>query len=45
MINKEDQWRVRLIKELIDMKFGVMNIPEEMTMDEVEDILDFACTQ
>ena len=45
MINKEDQWRVRLIKELIDMKFGVMNIPEEMTMDEVEDILDFTCTQ
>ena len=27
------------------MKFGGMNIPEEMTMDEVEDILDFACTQ
>ena len=44
-INKEDQWRVRLIKELINMKFGGMNIPEEMTMDEVEDILDFACTQ
>ena len=45
IINKEDQWRVRLIKELIDIKFGTMNLPEEMTMQEVEDILDYACTQ
>ena len=44
-IKKEDQWRVELIKELIDMKCGVKNLPEEMTMTEVEDILDLACTQ
>ena len=45
MIRHEDQWKVKLIKEIIDMKFGMMDLPDEFTMEELDDILNLACTQ
>ena len=45
VISYDDQWRVNLIKEIIDMKYGMMDLPDELTIEEVDGILDFACTQ
>ena len=45
MIRHEDQWRVKFIKEIIDMKFGMLDLPDELTMEELDDILNLACTQ
>jgi hypothetical protein len=45
VISDRDKWRVPLIQEAIDMKNGVVNLPDGWTFDELEEILDFACTQ
>ena len=45
MIKHEDQWRVKFIKEIIDMRFGMLDPPDELTMEELDDILNLACTQ
>ena len=45
VISDRDKWRVPLIQEAIDMKNGVVNLPDGWTFDELEEIIDFACTQ
>ena len=44
-ISNDDMWRVQLIKEILDMKHGVIDLPEGWTIEEAEDILNLACTQ
>ena len=44
-IGEEDTWRIGLVKELIDLKHGDLILPEGWTAEELELILDFACTQ
>ena len=42
-ILEDDKWRVDLIKEVTDVKFGQSTI-EGFTLEECEEILQFACT-
>ena len=42
-IQEEDIWRVGIIKEMTDIKFGQLDI-EGFSEDECEAILNFACT-
>ena len=42
-IFNEDLWRVNVIKELTDVKFGQLNI-EGFSDDEFKEILHYACT-
>ena len=42
-IVEEHLWRVSLIKEIIDVKFGCLVTPEGWTYEELGDILHFAC--
>ena len=42
-ITEENMWRVNIIKEILDIKQGDMDIPEGWTITELEDILNFAC--
>ena len=42
-IMEEDKWRVKIIKEILDIKYGGLTIPEGWTTDELEEILKFAC--
>ena len=44
-IMDEDKWRIPLIKEVKDMKFGNTSPPEGLTLEEMADIFDFACTE
>ena len=39
-----DKWRISLIKEVMDMKHGNI-IPEGWTQEEMDEILEFACTE
>ena len=41
MLDK-DKWRIPLIKEVMDMKYG-NTTPEGWTQEELDEILDFAC--
>ena len=45
VISDRDKWRVPLIQEAIDMKNGVVSLPDGWSFDELEEILEFACTQ
>ena len=38
-----DKWRIPLIKEVMDMKYG-NTTPEGWTQEELDEILEFACT-
>ena len=40
----DDKWRIPLIKEVMDMKSGNTSPPEGWTLEEMAEILDFACT-
>ena len=42
-ILEDDKWRVDIIKEVTDVKFGQSTI-EGFTIEECEEILQFACT-
>ena len=42
-ILEEDKWRVDTIKEILDMKYGELNIPAGWTNSELEDILKYCC--
>ena len=44
-IMDEDKWRIPLIKEVMDMKSGNTSPPEGWTLEEMAEILDFACTE
>ena len=39
-----DMWRIPIIRELIDIKCGVMYPPDGWTSQELQEILDLACT-
>ena len=40
-----DMWRIPIIKEALDIRFGNINPPDGWTMDEFDEILNFACTK
>ena len=42
-ILEEDLWRVNIIKEIVNMKYGSLEIPEDWNITELEEILNFAC--
>ena len=42
-ISSDDLWRVEVIKELTDVKFGQLNV-DGFTDDELKEILNYACT-
>ena len=44
-INSKDLWRVKLIKEIMDMKSGLVETPDEWTDEEFDEILNLACTE
>ena len=39
-----DMWRIPIIRELVDIKCGDMNPPDGWTSQELQEILDLACT-
>ena len=41
-LSEENVWRVGLIKEITDVKFGQLNI-DGFTIEECEEMLQFAC--
>ena len=44
-ISNTDMWRVPLIKEVIDMKCGMVKLPAGWSYENMEDILNLACTE
>ena len=42
-ILEEDLWRVNIIKEIVNMKYGSLVLPEDWNITELEEILNFAC--
>ena len=43
-IDSTDMWRVDLVKELIEIKLGNLETPEGWTSDELDQVMNFACT-
>ena len=39
-----DKWRISLIREIIDIKFGAIDEPEGWLLEELQDILNVVCT-
>ena len=44
-IKDEDMWRIPIIQEALDMKYGDINPPDGWTIEELDEILEFACTE
>ena len=44
-INDNDQWRVNIIKEIMDIKSGLIETPLDWTYTEIDEILNIACSQ
>ena len=44
-IKDEDMWRIPIIQEALDMKYGDINPPDGWTIEELDDIWEFACTE
>jgi hypothetical protein len=44
-IEDKDMWRVGMVKELLDMKHGDVLLPDGWSVEELDMILDYACTQ
>ena len=44
-IKDEDRWRIPIIQEALDMKYGDINPPDGWTTEELDEILEFACTE
>ena len=42
-IMDKDQWRVDILKEILDMKFGGLDTPEGWSRDELDGIVHFIC--
>ena len=42
-IMEKDLWRVNMIKEILNMKYGELAIPEGWTLPELDELLNFAC--
>ena len=44
-IREIDKWRIPIIQEAIDIKCGKINPPDGWTAEELDAILNFACTE
>ena len=44
-IMDQDKWRINLVKEVLDFKHGQLAPPDGWSIEELEEILNFACTQ
>jgi hypothetical protein len=44
-IMDRDKWRIPIIMEAMDMKYGVINPPDDWTQEEFDEILHFACIE
>ena len=44
-IREIDRWRVPIIQEAMDIKCGKVNPPVGWTVEELDEILNFACTE
>ena len=44
-IRDMDMWRIPIIKEAMDIKCGNLNPPEGWTREELDEILQLACTE
>ena len=44
-LEENDKWRVRMINGLIDIKHGDLLPPEGWSAEDLELIMNFACTQ
>ena len=44
-IDDNDQWRVNIIKEIMDIKSGLIETPLDWTYTEIDEILNIACSQ
>ena len=42
-INETDSWRIDAIKEIVDVKNGILGI-EDFEIEELEEILNYLCT-
>ena len=40
-----ESWRIRLVMELLDIQHGDVDLPDEWSEDDLETILNLACTQ
>ena len=45
MIEEQDEWRIPMVKELMEIKYGSILPPEGWTNGELELILNQVCTQ
>ena len=45
VIKDEDMWRIPIIQDALDMKYGDINPPDGWTTEELDEILEFACTE
>ena len=43
-IKNEDMWRIPIIMEALDIKYGLVNPPEGWSDEELNDVLHHACT-
>ena len=43
-IGEEDVWRINMVKEITDLKNGILETPEGWSSDELELILHWVCT-
>ena len=43
-IGEEDVWRINMVKEITDLKNGILENPEGWSSDELELILHWVCT-
>ena len=45
MVEEKEQWRVNMVKELINIKQGVTVLPDVWSTEELESILTLLCTE
>ena len=44
-LDENEMWRIGLLKELVNIKHGELNLLEGLSNDDLEAILNFSCTQ
>ena len=44
-IEEQDMWKISMVKELMDIKQGDRLAPEGWSLEDLENIMDFVCTQ
>ena len=43
-MEEKEQWRISMVKELIDIKHGVTVLPDGWSTEDLETIMTFVCT-